>query len=851
MTKFTITKSMFRTMAVLPFAISSLAQAVAQETTDSKKEFKGIEVIEVTSEKRISTLQETPIAISAFNSGELARQDIEEAADIQFAIPNAMLTDRGTFNIRGVGNNARSSSAESGTGVHYNGIYLTRPSATNEYYDLQSIEVLRGPQGTLYGRNTTAGVVNIMTQRPIEEYEGYLTVEASNFNSLRTVGAINFPMSESVSQRFAFNTVKRDGFTENISTGEDIDGRDQYSIRSTTAFEFSEQTNATLFAQYYKDDSDRSLRRGVRCKADEVLGCSATETGHDFVNSDYSNSNIRNTVFGVLGGLNAALPEPYRSALFPKFNQVAGSLLGNVRADFYNTDVDGNPKINPDDPRQVNIDTSPKINADELLVSLEINHDVENGTFSSITAYHETGSKGVRDYDNSNGSNAFINPVNYVFDDGVRYTGTNYEPIQTFDISSEQISQEFRFVSDLKSDFNYTAGLYWLNYKSDTQVTTFLPYLSMLGDLLGLPDDVHGFSTDTPDVETTSWAVFGEVYYDISDKLKFTAGMRYSNEEKSQSSQTVSPLHFVGGITALLADPTTFSANRDTLVASTKNTFEYLENDWQETTGKLGLSYQAETDLTDETLFFGTLARGYKAGGLNPGGASKAAFDAEYINSIELGTKNTFWDRSFQANITTFFYDYEDIQLGAIEQGGQGATITDNTDAEVKGMEFEFVAVPVPDLMINLNLSLLDTKITGDFATPDGTQLAGTPPISVKGNSLPYAPEKSIQFGIQYSHEIFDSWEISYMAQAYWQDEFNARVYNTAPDVIDSWSQTDFTISLADAYDQWEIEAFVKNVSNNDSITGLSAENSLAGRFRLPAILDPRQYGIRITYRFE
>ena len=90
---------MFRTMAVIPFAVPSLAQ----ETVNNKKEYKAIEVIEVTSEKRISTLQETPIAISAFNSGELARQDIEEAADIQFAIPNAMLTDRGTFNIRGVG----------------------------------------------------------------------------------------------------------------------------------------------------------------------------------------------------------------------------------------------------------------------------------------------------------------------------------------------------------------------------------------------------------------------------------------------------------------------------------------------------------------------------------------------------------------------------------------------------------------------------------------------------------------------------------------------------------------------------------------------------------------------------
>jgi outer membrane receptor protein involved in Fe transport len=840
-------KKMFYTLAALPFAMSSLAQAVVQENSKSDVN-QGIEVIQVTSEKRVSTLQETPIAVSAFNTSELARQGIEEAADIQFAIPNAMLTDRGTFNIRGVGNSARSSTAESGTGVHYNGIYLTRPSVTNEYFDLQSIEVLRGPQGTLYGRNTTAGVVNIMTQRPVDDFEGHLTVEASNFNSLRTIGAVNFAISDSIKQRFAFNTVSRDGFTENISTGEDIDGRSQFSIRSTTAFEFSEHTNATLFAQYHKEDSDRSLRRGVRCKADAILGCSATETGHDFVNSDYTDGNFRNTLFGTLGAL-SGFPEPYRSALFPKFNQVAGSLIGNLRPDFYNNDADGNIKVNPDDPRKVNIDNKPQIEADELLLSLEINHEIDSGTFTSITAYQDTSSDGVRDYDNSNGSEAFINPVSYVFDDNTRYTGTGYNPVQTFDISSEQISQEFRFVSALESDFNYTAGVYWLNYKSDSHITTFLPYLSMLGDLLGLPDEVHGFSTDTPEVETTSWAVFGEVYYDLTDKLKLTAGMRYSNEEKSQKSQTVSPLHFVGGITALLADPASFTANREILVESVKNTFEVLDNDWQETTGKLGLSYQLDTDLTDETLFFGTLARGYKAGGLNPGGASQKAFDAEYINSIELGTKNTFWDRSFQANVTTFVYDYQDIQLGAIEQGG--ATITDNADAAVKGIEFEFVAVPIPDVMINLNVSLLDTEITSDFETPDGTQLVGTPPISIKGNTLPYAPEKSVQFGIQYSHEVFDNWEITYLAQAYWQDEFNARVYNTAPDSIGSWSQTDITVSLTDAYDEWRIEAFVKNVGNNDSVTGLSAENSSAGRFRLPAILDPRQFGIRVHYRFE
>ena len=303
---------------------ASVSAQEADSQASIEDESAGIEIIQVTSEKRVSTLQETPIAISAFNASELARQDIEEAADIQFAIPNAMFTDRGTFNIRGVGNNARSSTAESGTGVHINGVYLTSPSASNEFYDLQSIEVLRGPQGTLYGRNTTAGVVNMITQRPTDMLEGYLTAELGNFNSVRTVGALNIPLTESVLQRFAFNTVKRDGFTENIANGEDIDGRDQFSVRSTTYFELSDATNATLFAQYFEEDSDRSLRRGVRCIADAVLGCSPDELGHEYVNSDYVDGNLRNTLGAVLFGLND-VPEPFRSFFFSFADQCAGN----------------------------------------------------------------------------------------------------------------------------------------------------------------------------------------------------------------------------------------------------------------------------------------------------------------------------------------------------------------------------------------------------------------------------------------------------------------------------------------------------------------------------------------------
>jgi outer membrane receptor protein involved in Fe transport len=801
------TQHILGAIMALPFATSAIAQAVAEQTEDT--DTVGIEVIQVTAEKRVSTLQETPIAITAINASDLARQNIEEGNDIQFAIPNAIFTDRGAFNIRGVGNNATSSTAESGTGVHVNGVFLTSPSPTNEYYDIQSIEVLRGPQGTLYGRNTTAGVVNIISAKPTDYLEGNFSLELSNFNSVRAVGAINIPISDRVRQRFAFNVVNRDGFTENIATGNDIDGRDQFSIRSTTAVDITDNFDASLFVQYFNEDSNRSLRRGVRCISDEVLGCSADEIGFEFPNSDFVDGNIRNvlTAFGV------------------PINQL-------VRPDFFNTNPDGSVRINPNDPRQVNIDNEPITMSEEILASLELNYTIEQGTFTSVTAYQDVDNEGQRDFDNANGSDAFLVPVSFAFNDDIFLENTtNFEPVQIFDIASEQFSQEFRFVSSLDSDLNFTAGLYYLNFKTDSRVATFNPYLSLIGQALGLPAEFHDFDTRSPDVETESFALFSEVYYDISDALKLTVGLRYSDETKSQVTQTVTPLSFLTpGF-----DPTAF---------------EDLEVDFQEFTGKVGLSYQLDTELTDETLFFGTISRGYKAGGLNPGGATQTSFDPEFINSFEVGVKNTLFNRKLQANATAFFYNYKGLQLGALEQNGTAAAITDNTDAEVRGAEFEFVAAPVTGLLANLNLSFLDSEVTADFLTPDITQLQSSGQVDVRGNELPFAPNRSVQAGIQYTHPVSDNWEITYRVQTYWQDEFFARVFNTPTDLIDNWQQTDINIALTDVRGHWKFEAFVKNTANEDSVTGLSAESSLAGRFRLPAILDPRQVGVRMHYSF-
>jgi len=210
----------------LPFAACILASAISAQTVYAQSGGMLEEII-VTAEKRVSTVQDTPIAISAFSGDELERSLINNALDIQMNVPN-MLMSKGNFttaqvSIRGIGNLAVGAAADQGTGVHFNGVYLNAPRIfETEFYDTERVEVLRGPQGTLYGRNTTAGVVNVISRKPEDEFGGDIQVSLGNYNAVKSKGAINFPMGENFAQRFAGFYSKRDGFVDNVYDGSDI-----------------------------------------------------------------------------------------------------------------------------------------------------------------------------------------------------------------------------------------------------------------------------------------------------------------------------------------------------------------------------------------------------------------------------------------------------------------------------------------------------------------------------------------------------------------------------------------------------------------------------------------------------
>jgi len=823
--KFKITnKQLFPMVAVLPFSLSVMAQGVENASSDQAYTFEGLEEITVTAQKRVSTLQETPIAISAFNSSMLEDQNIDNAVDMQFAVPNLILAGNASYSVRGVGSNAISATADPGMGVHINGVYITASSTRNEFYDLESIEVLRGPQGTLFGRNTTAGVMNSVTAKPTDIFEGALTTEVGNYKGLKTQGYLNIPLSDSVHQRIAFNTIKRDGYSENVSDGagfSSLDGRDQWSLRSSTSFDFSDQASGFLFAQYSKEDSDRSRAVGVLCTADAVLGCNNDTLSHQFPNTSFTDGSLAN------GGLSGLL----------------GALGFGTRPDFYNTNLDGSVRSNPSDPRKVRLDYQPSMKSEDLLVSFEFNYEfAEDFIFTSVTAYHDRESAARNDFDNADGGEALFTPQSVVMPDGRSEASTRWSTVRTDFGASEQISQEFRVASYMDGNFNFTAGAFYLSYEGESLVNFYLPELTAVSNFKALPDELAPFSFQSPEVVTDSWAVFSEGYYDFSEDLKLTLGLRYSKEEKEILTRTISPLSIYP-----FAPGSYLTSDFD--LDSTWNTGE---GSWSETTGKLGLSYTPDLDLTEDTLFFASLSKGYKGGGINPGASESSfpTFEPEYINALEVGTKNTFANRTFQANVTAFVYQYDGLQVGGIL--GDGTTFNTNVDADVKGAEFEFLSMPVEGLRINLNIALLDTEINEEFYTsPDISSPSGSGPVNLKGKTLTFSPEKSLQFGVQYTHELAESWEVTYRAQTYWQDEFYTRLYNIPTDKQDAWHQTDMSVSFRDLEDVWAIEGFVKNVADAGSITGLGVDNSLVGRYRTPQYLDPRTYGVRVTYRFE
>jgi iron complex outermembrane recepter protein len=790
-----------RAGAALSLFMPGLALAQDSAANDG-----GIEEIIVTAQKRSEKSQDVPIAISAFSANTIEKQGLDDALDLQLLVPNLLIVGNDRPTLRGIGNNAISPTADNGTGVLLNFAPIgVRPQ--DEFFDVERVEVLRGPQGTLYGRNTTGGTINLITQKAQKGFSGYLTAQYGSFSTKRAHGAINVG-DDTIQFRVAGFYLKRNGYTKNVGTGSDIDGRNQYSWRASLGINADENTRIDVVFQRSKEDSSRSRENKRLCKATPVLGCSPLELGFD--SPDPTPRIVGGApVFGVIF---QRLLSPFTGTLVaPGFNIYASTQ-------------------NPADLRTVATDYDSTFVGAQNSVTAEISHDFGGVKLISLTGFTKGSSEANTDYDNAVLPFRFLVPVTYNLDRNTRITTDQLRTTDSFIATNRTTYQEFRAVSDLKGPFNFTAGINFFRASGSASFQIYHPAIELLAaNIFRLPPEAWLFNSDTPDARTRSFAAFGEAYYKLSDATKLTVGLRYTKDKKSIRTRTI----FLG------APPPYAEAS----------------GSYDAFTGRVVLDHK----LSEDNLLYASFSRGFKGGGLNVANAVSPTFNPEFINAFEVGSKNQFLDRKLQANFSAFYYDYKNLQLG---QRLGTAVITVNSDAKIYGLESEFLFAPVRGLLLNANLSYLHTRI-GDISTIDPANPAqwnpslGAPtrtpavPINLRGNQLPYSPKFKFAVGAEYTVPLGGSgWSATLRGDYSRQSSYFAREFNTSNDRIRGWSIANALIRVRNDADTISVEGYVKNIGNSDNITNSIIESDLVGSYRNARILEPRTYGVTTTFKF-
>tara|TARA_R110002072_G_scaffold138109_2_gene281141 strand:- start:29752 stop:32637 length:2886 start_codon:yes stop_codon:yes gene_type:complete len=750
-----------RVKATLLAGICAGAVAVpvhAQSAADSDLEdprFNAPTII-VTAQRQNQTLQEVPIAVSAFDAEALEAQQIENASDLQLTLPNVSFTKSNftasSFTIRGIGDLCVGVTCDSATAIHQNGapLFGTRLFET-EYFDLERIEVLRGPQGTLFGRNATAGVVNVVTAKPdLSGFGGAATFEYGNYDSIKATGMINVPIGEAVGVRVAGFYLNRDGYTTNLFDDSSIDGRDMYAVRGSLRFEPGANTTIDLTGYYFRENDDRLRIQKQTCQRDPtgVLGCLANRR-------DFDSTNANSTLASVLTS----------SELYAIQGLPPGFGLGSVYGPdgFANFDE-------PNDVRTVNTPFTPEYFTDEMILQARLEQAIGSFDLSIGGTYQENRVDSRQDYnlgilDRSlyasalnqlaaftqvPGLGAYLAPVSNALipngpngalctsdnDDGNlgAYEGNSIcsDVPLSFDRSNQDNkawSIEGILSSDFDGPFNFLVGGIYANVTTDTNsyyvnsfgldyATGILGTFSALG--AGAPPSYLATSmyrNNTRSFELESFGIFGEVYIDLSDRLHFTGGLRYNDDTKKVTARTTfadflnpfgagDPFNspFVGGFDA---DPGT-PGNQ--LLQERSVSFD-------EITGRAVLDFE----VTPDNLLYASYSRGYKSGGINPPlspiFAVAEAFGSEIIDAFEIGSKNSLANGRLQLNATAFYYKYDGLQLSRIVAR---TSVNDTIDATVYGAELEAIIAPDPAWLINMSFSYLNATVEGDqfFSNP-------------------------------------------------------------------------------------------------------------------------------------
>jgi outer membrane receptor protein involved in Fe transport len=754
-------------LIVAAFATLPVIVAAAQD--------RHIEEIIVTAQRIEENARKVPISVSAFTDAMIDDRQIIGITDLQINVPNLSLVPENfggaQVAVRGIGGLYVGDSRETSPSVpiHINGISAPVDVSVLEFYDLERIEVLRGPQGTLYGRSATAGAINLVTRRPdFDGFGGYVDLEYGDYDHVRVKGAVNVAINDQLAFRAAGMSLERDGYIDNKAAGElpgiddNLDGRDFHAYRLTAEWRPTEVISAWLiYSRFEEDDSKVRIQNQV-CKPASLpsLGCDPDEFGLDPL-----------PALATGGGLVAA----GAGAIPPGANDVATGLTYEF------------PRP-PLGLREQYTDFNPVFDFEEEGWLFGIDWAFEPVTISLTGSYFDASRLSQQDYSMDVGY--ILNPTSQnpsglwptsapsggpgalrgggpcdlesaragVMGGCVLNTDLNrYFAYDQAGADTEFWSAELRARSSLDGPVNFLLGTNYIETDSENGYYVIANALDLAGFYgapgIGFPQLYPTLFHSATEMQIESYSAFGELYVDLTERLKLTGGLRYNYDEIDGSfSQvlfnSVNLTPFFGG--ALGTDPQWVRNEMTSYLGGTPSPSaielaDYYDAsnaiqtaagpvelvgalqlvpiaprlgeaqdlrglprnaDWDDVSGRIGLDWA----VTDDALIYGFLTQGYRPGGLNASLGVEPSFDSEHVNTYELGAKTLLASGSLGLNGAVFFSDYDDLQV--LQQLGSGA-VTTNVDAETVGLELEAVWRPIrlPSLALEFSYAWLHSEL--------------------------------------------------------------------------------------------------------------------------------------------
>ena len=756
-----------------------------------------LEEILVTATRRAETdIQRTPVAVTALSPVEIERAIPDDLGDLLAYAPNVSNGKQPGFNsanfaIRGVGQNGIILYFENQVGVTVDDFVIPHIQTANiEMLDIASVEILRGPQGTLFGKNTTGGVINVKTNRP-ELGANTLSVraQAAEYGRVEGEAVANLAIGDTFAFRAAGLYMESDGYFENGATygpvadfgvnyplvgatgagdGDDVGGDDVFSGRFKARWSPSDTLDINFAYEIVRDESDTPP--------------SVNDTPPD-----------PNYVFNALG----------------------------FSADQGGDKVDNAGVTNRNDVLLEMGDRGHEIDVDGyyLTIDWDLNDDY---TVTGFYGYRETDSWLANTYTGE------VGPVS-LFD------ATRQDERETTQV-------ELRIASGLDGPFNWLAGFFYQDDDTEFTVSQVLGFVDMTldsGALFGNPF----FFNENPQVlsnaqDAESWAVYVDGTYDLTEKWTISGGFRYTEEEKDWTGRNQVFIQALdGGF-----DPNfTWRELGEPLNAADFGRWPtgvvQDDEDWDEPTWRLSASYQ----YSDDIFYYGTYSRGFKSGGYNDqtgtGGnpiepIQARPTDPETADSFELGIRSEWLDNSLRLNATAFYVIYDDSQqqlLAEIEADRDGDGINESTFQETRffnaaeinvyGLEFESVWVINDSFTIQGSLGWLDSEF--DEFEAD-TNFDGTIDTDLSNNDVARAPEWTANVDFLYNHGLFGG-TMDWVLNVNYEDEAvyaYTSVPNTPDGVTDDRTLVNAAVKFTPGDGSWWVRAFGKNLTDEEYRVG-------------------------------